>query len=120
MKFRLLATSFAVTLALSGCASNSQSNMVKEVEIEQQVSQDDNRVFSQDYLLEELENGLRVMVVKTDYPDVVSLQIPVSVGSRNEVEAGKTGFAHFFEHMMFKGSEKFPQDVYSDILKNSA
>ncbi|QLE10174.1 insulinase family protein [Pseudoalteromonas shioyasakiensis] len=119
MKFRLLATSFAVTLALSGCASNSQSNIVKEVEIEQQVSQDDNRVFSQDYLLEELENGLRVMVVKTDYPDVVSLQIPVSVGSRNEVEAGKTGFAHFFEHMMFKGSEKFPQDVYSDILKNS-
>lgn len=70
-------------------------------------------------MLEELDNGLRVMVVKTDYPDVVSLQIPVSVGSRNEVEAGKTGFAHFFEHMMFKGSEKFPQDVYSDILKNS-
>ncbi|MCF2915773.1 insulinase family protein [Pseudoalteromonas sp. Cn5-37] len=119
MKFRLLATSVAVTLALSGCASNSQSTMVKEVEIEQRVSQGDNRVFSQDYLLEELENGLRVMVVKTDYPDVVSLQIPVSVGSRNEVEAGKTGFAHFFEHMMFKGSEKFPQDVYSDILKNS-
>ena len=119
MKFRLLATSVAVTLALSGCASNSQSTMVKEVEIEQLVSQDDSRVFSQDYLLEELENGLRVMVVKTDYPDVVSLQIPVSVGSRNEVEAGKTGFAHFFEHMMFKGSKKFPQDVYSDILKNS-
>ena len=119
MKFRLLATSVAVTLALSGCASNSQSTMVKEVEIEQLASQDASRVFSQDYLLEELDNGLRVMVVKTDYPDVVSLQIPVSVGSRNEVEAGKTGFAHFFEHMMFKGSEKFPQDVYSDILKNS-
>jgi zinc protease len=119
MKFRLLATSVAVTLALSGCASNSQTTMVKEVEIEQLASQDDSRVFSQDYLLEELDNGLRVMVVKTDYPDVVSLQIPVSVGSRNEVEAGKTGFAHFFEHMMFKGSEKFPQDVYSDILKNS-
>ena len=119
MTFRLLATSVAVTLALSGCATNSQSNIVKEVEIEQVVSQEDNRVFSQDYVLEELENGLRVMVVKTDYPDVVSLQIPVSVGSRNEVEEGKTGFAHFFEHMMFKGSEKFPQDVYSDILKNS-
>ena len=103
MKFRLLATAVAVTLALGGCASNSQSTMVKEAGIEQSVSQDDNRVFSQDYLLEELENGLRVMVVKTDYPDVVSLQIPVSVGSRNEVEAGKTGFAHFFEHMMFKG-----------------
>ena len=120
MKFKLLATSLAVTLALGGCASNSGANMVKEVEIEQStVASSNDRVFSQDYLLEELDNGLRVMVVKTDYPDVVSLQIPVSVGSRNEVEAGKTGFAHFFEHMMFKGSEKFPQDVYSNILKNS-
>ena len=86
MKFRLLATSVAVTLALSGCASNSQSTMVKEVEIEQQVSQDDNRVFSQDYLLEELENGLRVMVVKTDYPDVVSLQMLVHVMRLKQVK----------------------------------
>ena len=120
MRFKLLATSLAVTLALSGCASNESTTMVKEVEIEKNsVNTANDRVFSQDYVLEELDNGLRVMIVKTDYPDVVSLQIPVSVGSRNEVEAGKTGFAHFFEHMMFKGSEKFPQDVYSDILKNS-
>ena len=72
MKFKLLATSLAVTLALSGCANNSGSNMVKEVEIEQStVASSNDRVFSQDYLLEELDNGLRVMVVKTDYPDVL-------------------------------------------------
>ena len=59
------------------------------------------------------------MIVKTDYPDLVSVQIPVSVGSRDEDEAGRTGFAHFFEHMMFKGSEKFPQDVYADLFKNA-
>jgi zinc protease len=116
MKFKLLATSLAVSLALSGCAMQESQNIQTAT---QQEHQADDRVFSQDYLIEELENGLRVMVVKTDYPDVVSLQIPVSVGSRNEVEDGKTGFAHFFEHMMFKGSEKFPQEVYSDILKNS-
>jgi zinc protease len=116
MKFKLLATSLAVSLALSGCAMQESQNIQTAT---QQEHQADDRVFSQDYLIEELENGLRVMVVKTDYPDVVSLQIPVSVGSRNEVEEGKTGFAHFFEHMMFKGSEKFPQEVYSDILKNS-
>ena len=118
MKFKLLATSLAVSLALTGCAMQ-QSQNTQTAAQQEQVNKADERVFSQDYLIEELDNGLRVMVVKTDYPDVVSLQIPVSVGSRNEVEAGKTGFAHFFEHMMFKGSEKFPQDVYSDILKNS-
>ncbi|CCQ09895.1 Peptidase M16-like [Pseudoalteromonas luteoviolacea B = ATCC 29581] len=115
MKFKLLATSMAVALALSGCAAT-KSSVADNAAVEVAAS---NKVFAQDYVLEELDNGLRVMIVKTDYPDVVSLQIPVSVGSRNEVEAGKTGFAHFFEHMMFKGSEKFPQDVYSDILKNS-
>ncbi|MGO2479103.1 MAG: hypothetical protein ACTH7Q_12240, partial [Pseudoalteromonas sp.] len=91
MKFKLLATSLAVTLALSGCVSNNTTT-VKEAQITQGSENTANdKVFSQDYLLEELDNGLRVMVVKTDYPDVVSLQIPVSVGSRNEVEAGKTG-----------------------------
>jgi zinc protease len=116
MKFKLLATSLAVSLAISGCAMQHNENSPAA---QQQLNKTDARVFSQDYLLEELDNGLRVMVVKTDYPDVVSLQIPVSVGSRNEVEAGKTGFAHFFEHMMFKGSKKFPQEVYTDILKNA-
>ncbi|KPV95008.1 Insulinase (Peptidase family M16) [Pseudoalteromonas sp. P1-9] len=115
MKLKLVAASVAIALSLAGCNSTTSSNNAQAATSVKA----ENKVFAQDYVLEELDNGLRVMVVKTDYPDVVSLQIPVSVGSRNEVEAGKTGFAHFFEHMMFKGSEKFPQDVYSDILKNS-
>ena len=115
MKLKLVAASVAIALSLAGCNSTTSSNNAQATTSVKA----ENKVFAQDYVLEELDNGLRVMVVKTDYPDVVSLQIPVSVGSRNEVEAGKTGFAHFFEHMMFKGSEKFPQDVYSDILKNS-
>ena len=115
MKLKLVAAGIAVALSLAGCNSTS-SNTTQKVAA---TAEAENKVFSQDYVLEELNNGLRVMVIKTDYPDVVSLQIPVSVGSRDEVEAGKTGFAHFFEHMMFKGSEKFPQDVYADIFKNS-
>lgn len=115
MKLKLVAASVVIALSLAGCNSTTSSNNAQATTSVKA----ENKVFAQDYVLEELDNGLRVMVVKTDYPDVVSLQIPVSVGSRNEVEAGKTGFAHFFEHMMFKGSEKFPQDVYSDILKNS-
>ena len=76
-------------------------------------------VFDLPYLMKDLNNGLRVIVVKTDYPDIVNLQIPVQTGSRNEVEKGKSGFAHFFEHMMFRGTETYPQDVYSSILKNA-
>lgn len=63
-----------------------------------------------------LDNGLKVIVVPTGLPNLVSLQIPVQTGSRNEVEAGKTGFAHFFEHMMFRGTEQYPPDAYEAIL----
>ncbi len=51
-----------------------------------------------------LPNGLKVIVVPTGFPNLVSIQIPVQTGSRNEVEPGKSGFAHFFEHLMFRGT----------------
>jgi zinc protease len=63
-----------------------------------------------------LPNGLKVIVVPTGFPNIVSLQIPVQTGSRNEVEIGKSGFAHFFEHMMFRGTKAYPADAYKDIL----
>ncbi|MHC5111084.1 MAG: M16 family metallopeptidase [Planctomycetota bacterium] len=80
---------------------------------------DESRIFDLPYHVRDLGNGLRVIVVKTDYPDIVTMQIPVQTGSRNEVEEGKSGFAHFFEHMMFRGTEKYPAEVYADILKNA-
>ncbi|MGH9457143.1 MAG: M16 family metallopeptidase [Thermoanaerobaculia bacterium] len=63
-----------------------------------------------------LPNGLKVIVVPTGFPNLVSLQIPVQTGSRNEVEPGKSGFAHFFEHMMFRGTPNFSNDEYQAIL----
>ncbi len=78
-----------------------------------------SRLFDLPYEMRELDNGLRVIVVPTDTPGVVSLQIPVQTGSRNEVEKGKSGFAHFFEHMMFRGTEANPPDVYQAIIKNA-
>ncbi|HUR79414.1 MAG TPA: pitrilysin family protein [Thermoanaerobaculia bacterium] len=63
-----------------------------------------------------LANGLKVIVVPTGFPNIVSLQIPMQTGSRNEVEAGKSGFAHFFEHMMFRGTKAYPPDVYNAII----
>ena len=63
-----------------------------------------------------LPNGLKVIVVPTGFPNLVSLQIPVQTGSRNEVEPGKSGFAHFFEHMMFRGTKAYPPEKYQAIL----
>ncbi len=63
-----------------------------------------------------LPNGLKIIVVKTGFPNIVSLQIPVKTGSRNEVEPGKSGFAHFFEHMMFRGTKNYPPEKYQAIM----
>src|SRR5512140_2761278 len=66
-----------------------------------------------------LPNGLKVIVVPTGFPNIVSLQIPVQTGSRNEVEPGKSGFAHFFEHMMFRGTKAYPPEKYQAIVTRS-
>jgi zinc protease len=64
-----------------------------------------------------LPNGLRVYVVKFDSPGLVAYYSVVRVGSRNEVEPGKSGFAHFFEHMMFRGTDRYSQEAYNDEIK---
>jgi len=51
-----------------------------------------------------LKNGLHVITVEDHSAPVVAISITYNVGSRNERQ-GRTGFAHLFEHMMFKGSE---------------
>src|SRR5262252_7810602 len=63
-----------------------------------------------------LPNGLRVIVVPTGFPNLVSVQIPVQTGSRNEVEPGKSGFAHFFEHLMFRGTPANPPAKFRQIM----
>ncbi len=64
-------------------------------------------VFDYPSEISDFDNGLRLVTVPTPHPGVCSVHIVVSVGSRDEVEAGKSGFAHFFEHMMFRGSKNY-------------
>ena len=52
---------------------------------------------------ETLQNGLRVVIVRQTRAPVFSLSVTYKVGSQDELP-GNTGFAHFFEHMMFQGS----------------
>jgi len=54
------------------------------------------RTFPYDIAETVLGNGLRVVVVPTDAPGIAAHYVVVRTGSRNEVEPGLTGFAHFF------------------------
>jgi zinc protease len=74
------------------------------------------KVFPYEYSQEDLPNGLRLIVVPTDYANIVANYIVVQTGSRNEVEPGHTGFAHLFEHLMFRGTEKYPPQKYNQTL----
>jgi len=64
-----------------------------------------------------LPNGLKVVAIPFDSPGTVAFYTIVRTGSRDEVERGHSGFAHFFEHMMFRGTPKYPADRYNDVLK---
>ena len=66
-----------------------------------------------------MANGLNVVTVPFDSPGLASLYIITRVGARNEVEPGVTGFAHFFEHMMFRGTDKYSKEEYSAALKST-
>src|SRR6188472_4286914 len=75
-----------------------------------------SKIFPLPYDQHDFPNGLRLVTIPTDYPNVVALYIVVQTGSRNEFEEGKSGFAHFFEHMMFRGTKQYPSRAYQAVL----
>src|SRR6202011_5850982 len=77
-------------------------------------AQPPQKIFPYSYSQEDLPNGLRLVTVPTDYPNIVAVFIVVQTGSRNEVEPGHTGFAHLFEHLMLKGTEKISPAKYNE------
>ena len=58
-----------------------------------------------------LDNGLTVIVAPDHKAPIVAVNVWYHVGSKNE-RAGKTGFAHLFEHLMFQGSENFNDEYF--------
>jgi predicted Zn-dependent peptidase len=65
-----------------------------------------------------LENGLRVLISEDHYAPVYAICIAYKVGSRDE-RPGRTGFAHLFEHMMFKGSENVGTGELDFLIYNN-
>jgi zinc protease len=63
-----------------------------------------------------LPNGLKVIVHSDHKAPIVAVNIWYHVGSKDE-PAGKTGFAHLFEHLMFNGSENHPGEYFAPFEK---
>jgi zinc protease len=70
-----------------------------------------------DYTITTLGNGLKVVFLEDHSTPIVHLQMWYHVGSKNE-RPGRTGFAHFFEHMMFKGSKNVEPEGHPSYISS--
>jgi zinc protease len=65
-----------------------------------------------------LDNGLKVILSENHTAQVVTVNVWYNVGSRNE-RAGRTGFAHLFEHMMFQGSDNVKKAEHFQLVERA-
>jgi zinc protease len=68
-----------------------------------------------DYTMTTLDNGMNVVLLEDHSTPIVHLQMWYHVGSKNE-RPGRTGFAHLFEHMMFKGSKNVEPEGHPSYI----
>ena len=67
------------------------------------------------YQISTLPNGLTVVLSEDHSTPIIHLQLVYHVGSKNE-KPGRTGFAHLFEHLMFKGSKNVQPEAHTSML----
>src|SRR5215813_3961874 len=67
------------------------------------------------YDISTLPNGLTLVLSEDHSTPIVHMQVWYHVGSKNE-KKGRTGFAHLFEHLMFKGSKNVEPEEYTSMI----
>ncbi len=71
-----------------------------------------------DFVEYDLDNGLHVILHKDITTPIVAVTVTYHVGSKNE-RSDRTGFAHFFEHLMFEGTKNIARGEYSQIVEKA-
>ena len=66
----------------------------------------------------DLDNGLHVILHEDHSTPIVTVSVMYHVGSKNE-NPDRTGFAHFFEHLLFEGSENIDRGEFFKIIENA-
>ncbi|WP_129792170.1 pitrilysin family protein [Sphingosinicella sp. CPCC 101087] len=119
MRKLLTALAIAAGVTLAGCATTTgqapqSAGLAAEAAAQPDVDPALRRLLDQveiPYETFTLDNGLRVVVHEDRKAPVVAVSVWYNVGSKDE-PAGRTGFAHLFEHMMFYGSENAPGNFF--------
>lgn len=71
-----------------------------------------------EYVEYELDNGLKVILHEDHSTPIVAVSVMYHVGSKNE-NPDRTGFAHFFEHLLFEGSENIARGEFDKYIQNA-
>jgi zinc protease len=104
----LLAFALVVALAVAVAPTAAQAQKAKAAP---------TKVFPYPIHKKTLANGLDVIVIETpEFKDVLSFNTIVHAGARNEVEKGKTGLAHLFEHILFRHRWDGKENGYEDAM----
>ncbi len=74
-----------------------------------------NKIQYEEY---DLDNGLHVILHEDHSTPIVAVSVMYHVGSKNE-KPNRTGFAHFFEHLLFEGSENIGRGEYDKYVQNA-
>ncbi len=122
---RLAMAGIGLVLILNGCqqAPNSATDNVAVVVPEsltliESVSRSSSDEIIIPYTKYEMDNGLTVILHEDNSDPLVHVDITYHVGSARE-EIGKSGFAHFFEHMLFQGSENVADEEHFKIISEA-
>jgi len=128
-QFKTLLASAAIGLALAACTGGTSDttadapkaeniNLPSGVTVVERVgpAQGDEVVIP--YTKYKLDNGLTVVLHEDKSDPLVHVDVTYHVGSGRE-EVGRSGFAHFFEHMMFQGSENVADEEHFKIITES-
>ncbi len=118
MKLRLATTSL-IALSVSACATTYEEPVASATQIDVAIAEPaplSELVAEVDLPYDRfvLDNGLTVIVHEDRKAPLVGVSVWYDVGSKHE-PAGKTGFAHLFEHLMFNGTENAPADWFEYI-----
>lgn len=71
-----------------------------------------------EYLEYDLDNGIHVILHEEHATPIVAVSVLYHVGSKNE-QTDRTGFAHFFEHLLFEGSANIGRGEYSELVEKN-
>jgi len=115
----------SVTLLLAACQSDERPDAVdaaaplpQGMALLETVGRADGDGIVIPYKKLQLENGLTVLLHEDNSDPLAHVDITYHVGSGRE-EVGKSGFAHFFEHMMFQGSENVADEQHFKVVTDS-